>query len=175
MPVMQATYSVRSLFLSRQSLKQATAAIFIMLIFVCSVAAQSPKKAAAPKTKSRLAIAIDQTIEKGHDGSLPPHISDLLGISPEKKEVPVKQMIRMGEPVRGFEVSTQNHNKVVLFIDNRAQKETIFYLTSKTGVLSRVLSVREGMGYPRLPTKDDLSAFAKEKKQWVDELAPKSP
>lgn len=148
--------------------------LLVVLMAVSSAAQQPPKTSAAPKKKSRLAIAIDQTIEKGHDSSLPPHISDLLGISPERKEVPVKQAVRMGEPIRGFEVSTQNHNDVVLFVDSRAQKESTFYLTSRTGILRRVLSIREGVGHPRRPSKEDQAAFQKEKQQWVDELVPKS-
>ena len=85
----------------------------------------------------------------------------------------MKQAVRMGEPVRGFEVSTEKHNDVVLFVESRVQKETIFYLTSRTGSLRMVLSVREGVGHPRRPTKDDQVTFNQEKQRWVDELVPK--
>jgi len=147
----------------------------VMFVLIVSLAAQSQKPSAAPKTKSRLATAIDRTLEKGRDAILPPHISDLLGISPEKNEVPVKQAVKMGEPIRGFEVSSLEPNNVVIFVESRLQKETIFYLTSRTGTLRRVLSVREGAGYPRRPTNEDQVAFDQEKQYWIDQLAPKHP
>lgn len=142
----------------------------ILSLAVGSTLAQSQKP--APKTKSRLSTAIDLTLEKGHDVNLPPHISTLLGISREK-EIPVKQAVEMGEPIRGFEVSTATHTDVVIFVESRAAKETTYYLTSRAGTLRKVLSVREGTGYSRRPTKDDMDAFAKEKQYWVDRIVPR--
>ena len=109
------------------------------------------------------------------DAVLPPHVSNLLGISPEEREVPVKQFVEMGALIRGFEVSTSEHNNVVIFFEDRAKKETTFYLTSRRGVLRRVLSVREGIGYGRVPNKADKDAFEKEKQDLVDKLVPKHP
>lgn len=146
----------------------------IVLMFVSAgcLTAQT-QKPAAPKTKSRLATAIDVTLEKGHDAILPPHVSHLLGISPQEQEVPVKQFVQMGEPVRGFEISSAEHNNVVIFVENRAQKQTTFYLMSRHGTLRKVLAVVEGTGYARVPTKDDREAFEQEKQWWLDQLAPK--
>jgi hypothetical protein len=79
----------------------------------------------------------------------------------------------MGEPIRGFEVSTAQANDVLIFVESRAQKQTTFYLMSKRGTLRKVLTVLEGTGYSRRPTKDDQEAFEKEKQRWVDQLAPK--
>jgi hypothetical protein len=79
----------------------------------------------------------------------------------------------MGELIRGFEVSTADHNNVVIFVENRAQKQSTFYLTSKRGTLRKVLAVIKGTGYSRRPTKPDQEAFEKEKQRWVDQLAPK--
>ena len=135
---------------------------------LCTLAAQT-QKPAAPKAKTRLASAIDRTLEQGHDAILPPHVSTLLGISQEQ-EVPVKQFVEMGELIRGFEVSTAEHNHVVIFVEKRAEKETTYYLTSRSGVVRRILSVRDGVGYARLPSKDDKDAFQKEKQTWVDKL-----
>ncbi len=170
---MQSALSTTSAFFFHRLILKAWALILALILGVVVLEAQSPKPSTAPKKKSRLATAIDETLEKGHDASLPPTISDLLGISPQRKEVPVKQAVLRGEPIRGFEVSTEEHNNVVIFVDNRAQKESIFYLTSRTGVLRRVLAVREGVGHPRRPTKDDQVAFNQEKQRWMDELAPK--
>ena len=79
----------------------------------------------------------------------------------------------MGEPIKGFEVSTDEHQNVVIFIENRTAKEITFYLTSRAGTLRKVLSVREGTGYSRQPTKDDVESFRKEKQYWLDRLVPK--
>jgi len=145
--------------------------MILALLTISSVAAQS-QRPPAPKTKSRLATAIDLTLEKGHESTLPPHISTLLCISQEK-EVPIKQAVERGEPIKGFEVSTDEHQNVVIFIENRTAKETTFYLTSRAGTLRKVLSVREGTGYSRQPTKDDVESFRKEKQHWLDRLVPK--
>jgi len=146
--------------------------LLLMLLVVWG--GRSPaQKAAGSKTTSPLTKAIDRTLAEGHDAILPPHVSNLLGISPDEHEVPVKQFVEMGELIRGFEVSTAEHNNVVIFVENRAQKQTTFYLTSKRGTLRKVLAVIAGTGYSRQPTKEDREAFEKEKQRWVDGLSPK--
>ena len=144
----------------------------LILVAACGIASQA-QKSAGSQTTSALAKAIDLTLEQGHDAILPPHVSHLLGISPDEHEVPVKQFNQMGEPNRGFEVSTAQPNDVVIWIESRAEKQTTYYLMSKRGTLRKVLAVVEGTGYSRRPTKDDQEAFEKEKQRWVDQLAPK--
>ena len=146
----------------------------VMLVTVCGIASQA-QKSASSQTTSSLTKAIDLTLKQGHDAILPPHVSHLLGISPAEREVPVKQFVQMGEPIRGFEVSTAQPNDIVIFVESRAQKQTTFYLMSKRGTLRKVLTVLEGTGYSRRPTKDDEEAFEKEKQRWVDQLSPKHP
>jgi hypothetical protein len=143
-----------------------------VLLLVGSVAAQS-RTPAASKVESRLAAAIDRTLAQGHSAVLPPHVAHLLGISPQEHEVPVKQFAEMGDPIRGFEVSSDHPNDVVLFSESRTKKESTFYLTSRRGVLRKVLSVVEGVGYDRRPTGDDKAAFEKEKQRWIDRILPK--
>jgi hypothetical protein len=170
MLVMQATGSVFSNLFARPRRMQ-TAIAFILLSAGC-LAAQS-QKPSTPQTKSSLGSAIDRTLDHGNDAILPPHVSNLLGISPKEHEIPVKQFVEMGEPIRGFEVSTAEHNNVVIFVESRAQKQSTFYLTSRRGTLRRVLAVIEGVGYSRVPTKADKEEFEKEKKRWTDQLATK--
>lgn len=160
----------RSLFssLARRKMRNG---LLLMLLAVWGL--RSPaQKAAGSKTTTPLARAIDRTLVEGHDAILPPHVSNLLGISPDEHEVAVKQFAEMGDLVRGFEVSTAEHNNVVIFVENRSQKQTTFYLMSKRGTLRKVLAVIAGTGYSRQPTKQDREAFEKEKQRWVDELAP---
>jgi hypothetical protein len=172
MLVMQATHPVFSNLFVRGKRMQ-TAIVFMFLSAGCLVA--QSQKPSAPQTKSSLASAIDRTLDQGHDAVLPPHVSNLLGISPEEQEIPVKQFVEMGEPIRGLEVSTAEHNNVVIFVESRAEKKSTFYLTSRSGTLRRVLAVLEGVGYSRVPTKADKDAFEKEKQHWTDQLASKHP
>jgi hypothetical protein len=144
----------------------------LTLLAVCSTASPA-QKSAGSQTTSPLAKAISRTLTEGHDAILPPHVSDLLGISPDAHEVPVKQFAAMGEPIRGFEVSTVQPNDVVVWVESRAQKTTTFYLMSRRGTLRRVVEVVEGTGHSRRPTKEDQDAFEKEKQRWVNDLAAK--
>jgi hypothetical protein len=162
---MQATQGRCSLFFAR-------GLFALLLAALCSLSAHSQ----APETHkptTRLARAIDRTLEQGHDAILPPHVSNLLGISPQEQEVPVKQFAVMGEPIRGFEISTAEQRDIVLFVESREKKESTFYLTSPSGTLRRVLQVTEGVGHPRRPLPADKEAFEKEKQYWLDQLAPK--
>jgi hypothetical protein len=146
--------------------------LLLMVVAACGIASQA-QKSAGSQTTGGLAKAIDLTLKQGHDAILPPHVSHLLGISPDEHEVPVKQFVQMGEPIRGFEVSTVQPNDIVIFVESRAEKQTTYYLMSKRGTLRKVLAVVEGTGYSRRPTKDDQEAFEKEKQRWVDQLLPK--
>lgn len=127
------------------------------------------------KTQRRLAAAVDKAVNEGRDAVLPPHISNLLGISPDQHEVPVKQFVIMGPPVKGFEVSASNHDQIVVFVEDRSKKESTFYLFSPRGAVRKVLSVREGVGYDRVPSAEDKKSFESEKQFWLDRLAPAKP
>ena len=173
MLLMRAAHTVFSVFFPRGIALRIRNGVAVMLLAACWLAAQSPKKSPAPKATSRLATAIDQTLAQGYDAILPAHVSNLLGISLDAHEVPVKQANEMGEPIRGFDVSVAEHNNVVLFVDSRAEKKATYYLTSRHGVLRKVLSVADGVGHDRSPTMEDKEAFEKEKQHWLDVLAPK--
>ena len=151
--------------------RQARTALFALLFGAASLGALSQSKPAS-KSNPRLGEAVEQTLAHGHDAVLPPHISHLLGISPDEKEVPVKQFVQLGEPVRGFEVSTEEHNNIVIFLESRAGKNSTFYLLSRRGILRKVLSVKEGVGYDRAPTAADKKDFAEQAQYWLDHLAP---
>ena len=170
MLVMQATHRAFSHLFARRERTQT--AIALILLSAACLTAQS-QQPAAPQTKPSLGPAVDRTLDEGHDAILPPHVSNLLGISPEEHEIPVKQFVQMGEPIRGFEVSTAEHNNVVIFVESPSEKQSTFYLTSRRGNLRRVLAVIEGVGHSRLPTKHDKDEFEKEKKRWTEQLATK--
>jgi hypothetical protein len=116
--------------------------------------------------------AVDRTLREGLHAQLPPHLSTLLGIS-EEKECPVRQgVVRTEKVVQGFDVSMANNNDVVLFVVNETTNDQTLYLTSREGVLRKVVSVKEGVGAVRRITSEDRKAFEKERQFWLDRLAP---
>jgi hypothetical protein len=60
----------------------------------------------------------------------------------------------------------------VLFVVNEATNNQILYLTSKDGVLRKVIVVEAGTGRVQKITGEDRKAFEKEKQFWLDRLAP---
>ena len=134
------------------------------------------QKPSTSNTQQRFALAVNKTLEQGHDASLPPHISHLLGISPDEQKVPVKQQFaEMGQTVRGFEVSAEKHDDIVIFVENPSQGESTFYLISARGSARKVVSIKAGVGYDRIPTAADRKDLATEKQYWIDRLVPVAP
>ena len=174
MHVMRAFKHMNSHSLTRRQIRNV---VLMTLLAVCGTTSLAQKSAGSqtksPQTKTPLAKAIERTLAEGHDAILPPHVSNMLGISPDAHEVPVKQFAAMGEPIRGFEVSTVQQNDVVVWVESRAQRQSTFYLMSKRGTLRRVVEVVEGTGHSRRPTKEDQDAFQTEKQRWVDQLTAK--
>jgi hypothetical protein len=151
--------------------RRIAASILVML----ACARGAPAQTAASGTQGRFSKVIDKTLADGRNAVLPPHISHLLGISPAEKEVPVKQFVEMKNDIRGFEVGSLQRGDVVLFVEDRASHDTMFYLTSPTGKLRRVLAVRGGVGYGRAPTQADWKVFEKEKSYWLGRLGAMKP
>jgi hypothetical protein len=151
--------------------RQIAASIVVLLACALGALAQT----AASRTPGRFSGVIARTLADGRNAVLPPHISHLLGISPAEKEVPVKQFVEMKENTRGLEVGSLQRGDVVLFVEDRASHDTMFYLTSPSGKLRRVLAVRAGVGYERAPTEADRKVFEKEKTYWVGRLGAGKP
>jgi hypothetical protein len=150
------------------------AAVALLLTLVMFVPATRAQVGPSPSSQSRkrMARAVDRTLQEGLHAKLPPHISTLLGLSQEE-ECPVLQgAVRTGKVVQGFDVSTANKNDVVLFVVNEATNSQILYLTSKDGVLRKVVVVEAGTGRVQKITGEDRKAFEKEKQFWLDRLAP---
>lgn len=81
-------------------------------------------------------------------------------------------VVRTGKVVQGLDVSTANKNDVVLFVVNETTNDQTFYLTSKDGVLRKVVTVEDGIGRVKNITGEDRKAFEKQKQFWLDQLAP---
>jgi hypothetical protein len=151
----------------------AVAVVFLITVpmFVLVTRAQV-KTSSAPQARKRMVSAIDKTLQQGLHAKLPPHLSTLLGLSKEE-ECPVMQgVVRSGQVVQGFDVSTANQHDVVLFVVKETTNDQTLYLTSKEGVLRKVVTVREGVGQIQKITAGDRKAFEKEKQFWLDRLSP---
>ena len=119
-----------------------------------------------------MARAVDTTLQEGLQAKLPPHLSTLLGLTQEE-ECPVMQgVVRTGKAVQGFDVAAANRKDVVLFVVDETTNDQTLYLTSKEGVLRKVVTVKEGAGQVQKITSEDRKAFEKEKQFWLDRLAP---
>ena len=126
----------------------------------------------SPQARKRMVRAVDKTLHDGLHAKLPPHLSTLLGLSQEKECLVMQGVVRTGEVVQGFDVSTANKNDVVLFVVNEKKNDQTLYLTSKEGVLRKVVKVEEGVGRVQKVTGGDRKVFEKEKQFWLDRLAP---
>lgn len=151
----------------------ALAVVFLLtaLMFVWATRAQVGTSS-TPQTRKRMVSAVDKTLQQGLHAKLPPHLSTLLGLSKEG-ECPVMQgVVRTEKKVQGFDVSTLNKNDVVLFVVNETTNDQTLYLTSKEGVLRKVVTVEKGVGRVQKIAGQDRRAFEKEKQFWLDRLAP---
>ncbi len=156
----------------RNRWRQAAVLVVFIVPVVIFVLVGEARSSAGSSAQKRLVRAVERTLREGAHAHLPPHISTLLGMSAEK-ECPVMQgVVRAGQVVQGFDVSTANKHDVVLFEVNEATNDQTLYLTSAEGTLRRVVSVEAGVGKVRRITNQDRKAFAKEKQFWLDRLSP---
>ena len=151
------------------------AVLFLLTVlkFVSATQAQMPPSSSL-QARKRMVRAVDKTLQEGLHAKLPPNLSTLLGLSKEE-ECPVMQaVVRTGELVQGFDVSTINKNDVVLFVASETTNDQTLYLTSKEGLLRKVVTVEKGVGRVQKITGEGRKEFEKEKQFWLDRLAPVS-
>jgi hypothetical protein len=147
-------------------------AVVSILPAVIFVPVAQVRPSPSPQAHKRMVRAVDKTLREGLHAQLPPHLSTLLGISEEKECLVMQSMVRTEKVVQGFDVSMTNRNDVVLFVVNETTNDQTLYLTSREGTLRKVVSVKEGVGGVRRITGEERKAFEKEKRFWLDRLAP---
>ena len=155
------------------SSRMAVAGIFLLtgVMFVSAKRAQV-RPSPSPQARKRMVQAVDKTLQEGPHTKLPPHLSTLLGLSREQECLVRQGLVQTGKVVQGFDVSTANKNDVVLFVVNETTKDQTLYLTSKEGMLRKLVKVEEGVGRVQKISDEDRKAFEKEKQFWLDRLAP---
>jgi hypothetical protein len=150
------------------------AAILIIVGVSWPQGARAQQKPAAPKPPNRFTAAVNLVLEQGVDAILPPHLSVLLGVSPTEKECQVKQRtVQTENLVRGFDVATDHHNNIVLFLERPGER--MFYLVSPRGTLRKVVTVKEGVGQEQKIGPKLTKSFQEEKQIWLEVLVPENP
>jgi hypothetical protein len=145
----------------------------LLLLVVTGVSAGQARSASGFATGERIARAADRVLMAGLQAKIPPHVSQMLGISADEKECLVSQRFeRAGKLVRGFNVSITDKNNIVLFVTDEAANKQTYYLTSGTGKLRRVLSVTGGTGHILPLTSKEKSTFNRELQFWLDRILP---
>jgi hypothetical protein len=147
--------------------------VALLLLLLTCLAAGQAQSAPGFGDRERIARAANRVLVGGLHAKIPPHVSDMLGISANGKECQVAQRFeRAGNLVRTFNVSITDKNNIVLFITDEAANEQTYYLTSDQGRLRRVLAVRGGTGNVLRVTGKERTAFARELQFWLDRIVP---
>jgi hypothetical protein len=145
------------------------------MVFSCAAISRGtvpgPHKAVV-HDKTELAAVAEVALQKGFSAELPPHVATLLGLTHEEKCAMKQGLLRAPEMIQGIEVSEKNHDNIVIFMVDETTKDQVFYLTSPTGQLRKVLTVKQGVGQVVVrPTKADVETFEEQKKLWKERLA----
>ena len=148
------------------------AGFLILAGLILPAAAGQAQHSPRPNAQGRLARAADKTSKEGSQAKLPPHISTLLGITKEEECPVMQRVVRTGNLVQGFDVSTKNKNDIVLFVVDETANDQSLYLTSPAGTLKKVVTVKEGVGDVVRITEKENIAFKKEMKFWEYLLVP---
>ena len=146
--------------------------LLLAVVILASVTRALAGPSPSPQAQKRMVRAVDRTVQEGLHANLPPHLSTLLGLSKEQECNVMQGVVRTGKVVQGFDVLTANKIDVVLFVVNETTNDQTLYLTSKEGVLRKVVIVEKGVGRVQKITGKDRNAFEKEKVFWLDRLAP---
>ena len=148
----------------------------VIVLSVAVLAAALPAAAQETKnTEKPLALMVRRTLQDmGKDAQMPPTLSNLLGLTPNRETVAVKQVAAKirGTDMIGFNVSVKNHRDIVILRETLTVRT--YYLTSPGGELRKVIESRKpanGVGdfnTTELRTSDLKKRFDKERQCWMD-------
>ncbi len=148
--------------------------IALLLPVVTCLATGQARSAPGSGARGRVERAADIVLAAGLQAKIPPHVSEMLGISAGPTECLVSQRFeRDGTLVRGFNVSLTKKDHIVLFVTDEAANEQTYYLTSRLGGLRRVGAVRGGIGRVWPVIGKQRAGFDKELQFWLDQIVPR--
>jgi hypothetical protein len=124
--------------------------------------------ACAHGSPNSLGDLIDAVIRKGPASQLPAHLSVVLGVSGVEQPTAVKQAVmRDGNTVRTFNVSTANRSDVVIITYNEQSRSSKAFLVSPEGKLRKAVSFQAGAPATERSLVEARSDFATEIKFWM--------
>jgi hypothetical protein len=108
-----------------------------------------------------------QALKVGPTSQLPPHLTEVLGLSGNGEGLAVRQLAsRDGFTVRTFNVGAQAPHRVVVMVADEAARSTVAYLVTPHGHLGRALQYHAGEAPQELPTAAAKAGFAAEVRFW---------
>jgi hypothetical protein len=147
-----------------------------VIVLCLAVLASLPAYAQKTKnTETPLAPMVRRALQDmGKDATMPPTLSNLLALTPNREAVSVRQVAAKikGTEMIGFNVSVKNHADIVIFRETPTVRT--YFLTSPAGVLRKVVESRKpanGLGdfeTKELPPSGMKKRFANEKQCWMD-------
>jgi hypothetical protein len=113
------------------------------------------------------AVLTQQALTAGHQATLSPNLSMVLGLASEPKSVAVRQLVtRAEQKVRTFNVSVAHHRDLVILYVDEGTQSTVAYLLAPGGRLRKAVSYQAG-GPPReLSAAEAKVGFAAEVRYW---------
>src|SRR3982074_1893665 len=113
------------------------------------------------------AVLTQQALTDGHQSTLPPNVSTVLGLAAQGKSVEVKQLVtRAEQKVRTFNVSVAHHRDLVIFSVDEATQATVAYLLAPGGKLRKAVSYQIGAVPRQLSAAEARAGFAAEVRYW---------
>jgi hypothetical protein len=116
-----------------------------------------------------------QALKQGPTSRLPPHLTEVLGLS-SGEGLAVRQIVsRDGFSVRTFNVGAKAPHRVVLMVADEAARSTVAYLLTPHGQLGRALQYHAGEAPQELPVAEAQTGFAAEARFWSRVAAAGAP
>jgi hypothetical protein len=122
------------------------------------------------------AVLTQQALTAGHQATLSPNLSMVLGLATEPKSVAVRQLVtRAEQKVRTFNVSVAHHRDLVILYVDEGTQSTVAYLLAPGGKLRKAVSYQTGGPPQELSAAEANLGFAGEVRYWsgrARELGP---
>jgi hypothetical protein len=139
---------------------------------LCGVTLAATGGGATPWTE----VLTQRALAGGYPGTLPPHLSMVLGLTRKPTGLPVRRLVSRNDlTVRTLNVSVARHQDVVLLLDDLRNQSTAAYLVSTGGKLRKAVSYHNGEAPQELSAAEAQTGFAEEVRYWSEEATHVKP
>jgi len=122
------------------------------------------------------AVLSQQALAAGHQATLSPNLSMVLGLATKPQSVAVRQLAtRAEQKVHTFNVSVAHHQDLVILYADEGTRTTVAYLLAPGGRLRKAVSYQTGGPPQELSAAEAKVGFAGEVRYWsglAHELGP---